>query len=123
MASGSAPRAMRKSGEEQERHAGALPQNQGKRLRIGRCEQARAKDEDEKSRKTGKKSWHWTRVLAELLEKLHRGGTLGRRAMILQRLAAAGGVDRDRRQQLAQAAAPSPHRNGNRRRASAGRSP
>ena len=49
-------------GEEQERHAGALPQNQGKRLRIGRCEQTRAKDEDEKSRKTGKKRWHWTRI-------------------------------------------------------------
>ena len=38
--------------------------------------------------------------LAELLEKLHCGGTLGRRAMILERLAAACGVDRDRCQKL-----------------------
>jgi hypothetical protein len=49
-------------GEEQKRHAATFPQNQRKRLRIGRCEQTRAKYEDEKSRKTGKKRWHWTRI-------------------------------------------------------------
>ena len=62
MASGERATRDEEEGDEQERNAGALPQDQGKRLRIGRCEQARAKDEDEKSRKTGKKRWHWTKV-------------------------------------------------------------
>ena len=42
------------------------------------------------------------RSSAELFKKAHRGAALRRRAVILQRLAAAGGVHRNRRQQLAQ---------------------